>query len=183
MPQDSAAVRALKTALAQAATPTEKADVATKLARAQHQQGIERGRRRRAKAAKPKPAVQPINDDDEEFDFPYPSPPLTRTPQAPPAAALPATPPEPAEDVPEEEAPQPTGFSRTLDVMEFPTEEATYPTARFHNDISYTDPLAHLGTKCVESDEFIGGRFASDVAAEVEDAEAARWSEWEKIWK
>lgn len=97
MPRESAAVRALKTALGAATTPTQKADIASKLARAQHQQGIERGRRRLARAEKPEPAPQPpVDDSNEEFDFDFPpaSLPLL-TPQAP---APPPTPPEPDED-------------------------------------------------------------------------------------
>jgi hypothetical protein len=62
----STAVRALEELLTAEADPTKKAELATRLSRAQEAVGRERGRRLRARRATPEPAPQPAVDDSNE---------------------------------------------------------------------------------------------------------------------
>lgn len=189
MPRISRARRTLEQLLSEESDPQKRAELATKLARVVDAEGRERARRRRAKRDKP-PAPQPtVDDSDEEFildDSPTVTTPLRPDPLAEKRleieARAPIHKPEP-EDAPEEEAPRPTGFTRVLNVFEFPSEAEVYPQSPFYNDLTFVDPLAQFGTACVDSDEFSGGRFASDAAQDAEDAADALWREqMEKLY-
>ena len=66
MPYKTKAIRTLEQLLESETDPTKKAELATRLSRAQEAAGRERGRRRRAQRARPEPAPQPTVDDSNE---------------------------------------------------------------------------------------------------------------------
>jgi hypothetical protein len=194
MPRDTAAVRALKTALAQATTPAEQVDIAAKLARAQHQQGIERGRRRRANAAKPPKPPEPQRDDSsDEFRLcecpvgvpctcPPPAPPPPLPKPAPVVAAVPA--PKPVVIEPEPPDPRTQNNFATTRVI----AALNAPGARYFDPIDRImredyDPRSSVGpsadgswifdsaTAPLFTDTFSDGQWQSERDKEEKEAE------------
>jgi hypothetical protein len=180
----SIARKTIEKLLSEATTPEQRADYATRLAKIAHNEGVERSRRRRAKAAKPKPETPMRDDSDDIFELEvYPAvlttPKVDIAKEAAARAELLASSAPVIVDEPED-APQQNGYSREVECAGDWTFEEEFPTARFHDQLTYVDPLGFLGTPGVLVDTYVGGRSTNDIDAEQKERAEQEWKEMQR---
>jgi hypothetical protein len=192
-------IRVLRDLLDAETDPQKKAELATRLSRAEEAHGREKARRRRARRDKPEPPAPRRDDSADIFrlcDCPIEGPCTCPPPQPPPAPVAVVYVPKPADESPKPEPVEPVtpdrrslngyGETRVIRAMNYPGAKAWNPVERRYDDDF--EPTSSVGignsswifapTRAAEIDAFSGGKFQSE--REAEEREAERKLTWDE---